>query len=124
MEVESVRGSESELGLFATRSYKRFDQVHVLSGVELDHPTRESIYVGGGVHIVDAWGQFVNHSFEPSCTVRGRFFIALRDINVGEELTFNYNWSELPMANPFRTSDGRLVNGNIRADEEHSKTIE
>ncbi|CAH0521657.1 unnamed protein product [Peronospora belbahrii] len=47
--------------------------------------------------------RFVNHSCEPNCktekwTVKGETriaVIALRDINVGEELTFDYQWKAL-----------------------------
>lgn len=119
MEVQILPNHQDERGLFATRNYARSEVIRTFQGVELDHPAKESIYVGGGVHIVDAWGQFINHSFHPTCAVRGRSLIALTNISEGEELTFNYNESELPMACPFRTQDCQLVKGNMDADLRH-----
>lgn len=37
--------------------------------------------------------------------------VTLKDIVVGDEITFNYNDSEIDMANPF-TVNGEMVNGN------------
>lgn len=34
--------------------------------------------------------KFMNHSFEPNCDDRGFYTVALRDIEVGEELTCDY----------------------------------
>jgi uncharacterized protein len=51
----------------------------------------------GGKKIIDGFGvaAFVNHSCEPNCEtdqIRGKMWvIALRDIAVGEELTYDYN---------------------------------
>jgi len=51
----------------------------------------------GGKRIIDGYGvaAFVNHSCKPNCEtdqIRGKMWIiALRDIEAGEELTYDYN---------------------------------
>ena len=90
-----------EKGLFATRNYKKHDVIYTLSGIEYDYPTRETIYIGSGKHIYDSYGIYMNHSFEPTTCIEGKKVVALVDIDVGTELTFNYNENEIHMANPF-----------------------
>lgn len=100
-----------ENGLFASRVFEKDEIVHILRGQELNFPTRESVHVGDNVHIVDPDASFMNHSFEPSVTIDGRRVVALRRIQIGEEITFNYNSTELFMACPF-VCEGMLVSGS------------
>ena len=40
-------------------------------------------------------GRYLNHSCEPNCGVKDKFrFVAMRDISIGEELTFDYEMTE------------------------------
>ncbi len=103
---KSVNGK----GLFIKNTYKKNDIVHVLNGEVLDSPTRESIHVGNNKHILDKFGIFMNHSFNPNTEIRGYDVIAIKDINPDDELTFNYNVSEINMASPF-TVNGIDVSG-------------
>lgn len=99
-----------ERGLFSMKKFNEGDVVFVLDGIIHDKPTRESIHVGNNVHIHDQHGAFINHSFEPSCKIEGRFIIAIKQISIGDEITFNYNESEINMANPF-VANGIEVKG-------------
>jgi hypothetical protein len=62
-----------------------------------DFPTTYLFGLDGGKKIIDGFGvaAFVNHSCKPNCEtdqIRGRMWIiALRDIEAGEELTYDYN---------------------------------
>ena len=98
-------------GLFSTECVNTGGIVFTLSGEIFDHPTRESIHIGNNIHIYDEYGIFINHSFTPSCFIQNKNVVALKDIVVGDEITFNYNDSEINMANPF-TVNGEMVNGN------------
>lgn len=82
-----------------------------IEGREVDRPDRYTVQVGDGVHItpgddVDAhperypW-RFLNHHCRPNARVRGRELVALRSIAPGDEITFDYNTTELEMACPF-----------------------
>jgi hypothetical protein len=74
-------------------------------------PSKYSIQIGEGRHLEPYYDpldfqssvRFLNHSCDPSTyisfedlTVR-----ALRDLEAGEEVNFNYNTTEYDMANPF-----------------------
>ncbi|MDB4278933.1 SET domain-containing protein-lysine N-methyltransferase [Deltaproteobacteria bacterium] len=77
-----------------------------------DYPTRTSIVVGLGKHAEHPIGSFVNHSCEPSCAVLGEFIIALDNLPVGTEVTFDYMENEGPLASPFTCHDcGKRVDG-------------
>ena len=99
-----------EYGLYATQPYAQGDVLFVLSGEIFANPTRETIYVGDGIHIHDPFGIYINHSFNPSVRIESYNVRAARDINAGDEITFDYNLNEIQMANPFY-SDGILVSG-------------
>lgn len=97
-------------GLFATQSYEKNTVIFILNGEIYNHPTRETIHVGNNVHVLDQYGSFMNHSFTPSTCVNGFEIVALIDIKKNDELTFNYNDSEINMANVFEIN-GVLVCG-------------
>lgn len=105
--IEIKNSIIGEKGLFALRHFSQGQVVFVLDGQTFDHPTRESIHVGNGVHVHDEYGAYINHSFDPSTKITGRFVTAIKEINCGDEITFNYNESEINMASPF------VVNGII-----------
>ena len=92
-------------GLYATKQYVKDSIVFVLSGPEFDQPTRETIYVGNNTHVYDDCGIFINHSFTPTTIISGYDVIAIQNIEVGDEITFNYNESEMNMAAPFSIGD-------------------
>ena len=98
-------------GLYAAQKYSQGETIFTLTGKIYDHPTRETIYVGNNTHIHDENGAFINHSFSPSMYVRLYELVAKVDLEVGDEITFDYNSSELSMANPFEV-DGKMVCGN------------
>jgi uncharacterized protein len=62
-----------------------------------DSPHTYLFSLDSGTHVVDGYGvaAFVNHSCDPNCEtdqIRGKIWIiALRDIQPGEELTYDYN---------------------------------
>ena len=84
--------------------------VFKLRGPIYDIPTRESIHIGNNKHIKDVAGQYINHSFYPNCKIVGKCVIATKQIAPGDELTFNYNESEINMACPF-IYQGKIVRG-------------
>jgi hypothetical protein len=98
-----IRTKDGEKALCAVIAYKKDTVVYKLQGIVRDKPTRESIELSPTEHIDDEWGMYMNHSFNPTCRICGieRGIVALKDIEAGEELTFNYNDSETCMSDPF-----------------------
>jgi SET domain-containing protein len=62
-----------------------------------DHPSTYLFGLTDGKHVIDGHGvaAFINHSCSPNCEadeIKGRVWItATRDIEAGEELTYDYN---------------------------------
>jgi hypothetical protein len=110
MEIKNSK-INGEKGLFSTKNFKKDQVVYVLSGEIFDNPTRESIHIGNNKHIHDKFGMYINHSFTPNIRVNGNELVALCDIFVNDELVFNYNDTEINMANPFYVNN-ILVSGN------------
>ena len=100
------------LGLFSTKQYTKGDVIFILKGEETNYPTRESIYIGNNIHVLDQLGQYINHSFEPTTYIQGYNVVALIDMNENDEINFNYNDNELTMAAPF-TVNGQPVCGKM-----------
>ncbi len=98
------------LGIYAEQCYKSGEIIRLLSGRMSNIPTQKSIHIGDNMHIEDEIGQYINHSFDPNMRVEGNKLIAIKDINIYDEITFNYNDTEIEMACPFE-DDGILVCG-------------
>jgi len=98
------------LGLYAKGCYKSNEIVYTMTGKLLNIPTQTSIHIGDNMHLEDEFGQYINHSFDPNIKVVGNKLIAIKNINMCDEITFNYNDSELEMYLPFE-DEGVLVCG-------------
>jgi SET domain-containing protein len=109
MEIK-INKNLNEYGLYSKNFYQKFTTIFQLEGDIVNQPTRESIHIGNNQHIIDKYGSFMNHSFYPNCKIIGKNVVAIKDIHIGDELTFNYNDSEIEMANPFEIN-GKIVNG-------------
>ena len=108
-----ARRVNAAYALITNRDIFSNEVVFVLQGEFSDHPSKYSIQIGEGRHLEprgddpsDAGSliRFFNHSCDPTTflnledlTVR-----ALRDLEPGEEVTFNYNTTEYDMANTFK----------------------
>ena len=96
--------------VFSTFRCKKGEVAFTLEGEVFNTSSRESIHIGNNKHIIDKWGIYMNHSFQPNTKIVGKDVVAVKDIEYGDELSFNYNDSELPMHSPF-TVDGVEVKG-------------
>jgi hypothetical protein len=97
-------------GLYATKKYIENEIIYTLTGKIYDYPTRETIHIGNNKHIYDEYGKFINHSFTPTVKINNINIIALRNININDEITFNYNENEINMAAQFYV-DNILISG-------------
>ncbi|MEV6238314.1 SET domain-containing protein-lysine N-methyltransferase [Lentzea sp. NPDC051838] len=55
--------------------------------------------------------RFMNHSCDPTVFVRQHAVMALKPVDIGQDITFNYNTTEFDMAEPFacRCGSGRCT---------------
>jgi len=91
-----------------------------IDGVEARRPSFTSVQIDTDRHIeidttLDVVDQivtypwrFLHHSCEPNTLIRTRDVIALRRSGQHEDQTFNYNTTELDMAEPFACHCGSL----------------
>jgi len=98
-------------GLYSTKNYNVGEIIFILEGEIFDYPTKHTIHIGDNKHIIDKFGFYMNHSFNPTTRIDGKNVVALVDIKEGDEINFNYNDSELNMATPFY-DNGVYVSGN------------
>ena len=70
-------------------------------------------------------GDSINHSCEPNCGMRNATtIVAMRDIAVGEELTFDYAMSDASDYDEFKCNCGTtLCRGHVRADDWQLDTL-
>ena len=88
--------------------------IYFLSGLIRSRPTRTSIQISPYQHIEDEQGQYINHNCHPSTKVVGNKLVAVRKINNGDSITFNYNHSEYDMSCPFICNCcGNKISGTI-----------
>ncbi|MFT6717548.1 MAG: SET domain-containing protein [Saprospiraceae bacterium] len=101
-------------GLFATTPFEKGDLVIVIEGKKLPFPTRTSVQVGINEHIdVKEPIMFINHKCDANISLKKNTFVAIRGIEAGEEITFNYNDSEEVLSNPFVCKDcGQNMKGS------------
>jgi len=94
-------------GCYTTRKIRKGTRILEYVGLYLtgeqaddlydDYPNTYLFGLDGGKRIIDGCGvaAFVNHSCQPNCEtdqIRGKMWvIALRDLEPGEELTYDYN---------------------------------
>ena len=118
-----LRGVESELvGVIEHGGVRRVvavvrvaagTEVYRIEGVASAMPTRYSVQIGADMHVDTPVGcsdaellaqyfwRYTNHHCEPNTALRGQSLVAVRDINPLEDVTFNYNTTEVAMASPF-----------------------
>jgi len=125
---------EGHLGLFATKDIREGAIIVYLSNdsTYLPYPTRTSIQVENQ-HLEHYEGGCTNHNCNPSAKVvihpdfQGAnpvspwemglavLLVAKKDIEVGEEITFDYETTEEELAEPFKCNcHGRWIRGKSK----------
>ncbi len=108
-----VSGVPHAYRIVATEPIGEGEALFHVEGFTTDRPSRYSVQVDDHTHVdVDPgatledmitrcpW-RFLNHGCEPNAVLRGQDFVALRPIEAGEDVTYNYNTTEFDMAAPF-----------------------
>ena len=134
-EMVAIEVSEHGRRLVAALAIPEGTRLFFLEGRETDRPTRYSVQIGAGLHLdtdcardeddllARFFWRYLDHSCDPSVVIRERVVYALRDIEPGESVTFDYNTTELDMAEPFRCRCGtaRCV-GTVRGAQHLTAT--
>ncbi len=102
-------------GAFTGKHYKAGDVVEDIRGQVMNHATMYTFQVAPGIHVLpDSAARFVNYLCQPNCAVQGLDIVALRDLELGEEITVDYNLTEDCLAIPFQCDCcGRWIRGKL-----------
>ena len=104
--------------LIALRPIAKGTSLFLITGRKTKTPTRYSVQVGASQHLdqdcardeLDLvrryFWRYLDHSCDPTTVIRDREVIALRDLAMGDGVTFDYNTTEYDMAAPFRCNCG------------------
>jgi SET domain-containing protein len=96
-----IKQTEKGRGVFAIRKFAQGETVVI--GIQIEEVPKRTIYslqMDFNLHVnLDEPARVINHSCEPNTGVRnnqfgGYDFIALRDIEAGQEVTFDYETTE------------------------------
>ena len=119
-------------GLFANQPFTKGSLVLILQGEKFSNPSRTSIQIQNK-HIEDPNGGYMNHHCDPNVEVKinsnfvGSNLVsqcetnqvvlvtAKRNIEKGDEITFDYETTEEKLTHPFKCScHGRWIRGKTR----------
>ena len=103
--------------LFSLNKYDENEIILTFKGEIKNFPCKYSIEIGENKHILDPYGIYINHSFEPNCKILEGKMVSIKKINIGDELHFNYNENETNMACPFKIDDLVVSGKNANKDE-------
>jgi uncharacterized protein len=104
--AETRNSDISNRGTFAKQPIIRGELIAIFGGYVMDSATVQSLpeaarfmvlqiaddqFIGSRAESEFGAGDFVNHSCDPNAGIKGQIFLeAMRDIAVGEEITFDY----------------------------------
>ena len=111
---------------FALEAIAPGDVVLEMIGQLVNQPDRYSVQIDEQLHVrppaelsptddVPAYRwRFLNHSCRPNAAVQGTLLVAITPIAAGDEVTFDYNTTELEIACPFTCHCGHCGGAIIR----------
>ena len=112
MSLGVVQLGPQHAGVIAYDIFKKGSVVYEFEGEVIEEPSRTSIQSYDDIHLEDDLkiASFINHKCKPNTRIeklgkkRGRKikFIALKNIEIGEQITFDYNTTEYKIFNPFK----------------------
>jgi hypothetical protein len=101
LSIEIKQTDEKGQGVFATKNFSKGEIVIIGKPLyQLEKRTWQSLQVDVDIHVrMDQHFELVNHSCAPNCGLKTNEFngynlVAIKDIEVGEEVTFDYCMSE------------------------------
>lgn len=113
-------------GVFTLRPIKAGAVIFEMQGRMVDAPTQTSVQVGDKKHIEDNLAKFLNHHCAASAMVdrAKKALVALRDLNPGDEITFDYRKNEDKMAAPFMCRCcGKFICGKSGKQADNKKSV-
>lgn len=104
-----LKNEIGQISLVAAETFKSGQVVFDLDMGEFhEHPSLRTIELAPFIHVIHPWGSYTDHSCDPSCYVDklDRTMRAMRNINIGEKITFNYQVNETNISTGFQCKCG------------------
>jgi uncharacterized protein len=98
-----------QISLVAAKRFRKGEVVFNLNfGEFFDRPSLRTIELAPKLHVDNPWGRYTNHHCDPTCYVdrKDKVMRASRDIEVGEEINFDYFVNESTLATSFNCHCG------------------
>lgn len=98
-----MRFRGEERSLVAVERFHQGETILGLPHVTQQYPDKYSLEASPGIHVDCSFvmAGAINHSCNPSASVRNFNIVAWRCIEAGEEITLDYRKTENKLANPF-----------------------
>ena len=100
----NIRQHNDEWSCFAETPTREGRCVYMFSPTYVPIRDKYTIEVNGK-HFMDDMGKFLNHSCKPNSRIVSEdgfiLLYAITDIDIGDEVTFDYNSTESNISNPF-----------------------
>ncbi len=103
-----------QISLVAARRFRKGEIVFNLNlGEFCERPSLRTIELAPNLHVDNPWGRYANHHCDPTCYVdrEHKVMCARRDIEIGEEINFDYLQNESSLSTSFNCHCGA---GNCR----------
>jgi hypothetical protein len=122
----TVSTHNGEYCVLALQPFQAGEAIMAIEGEVRATPCRYSVQVDHDLHIAPPEGmtssdrhdlylwRFLNHSCKPNAAIVRRLLMAVRPIQPGEQISFDYNTTEYEMASPFHCHCGRCEGVEIR----------
>jgi len=114
-----VRKENGFHSLFSKRPFQVGEVVCEVTGEEISFPNRYSVQVARNLHInVKEPVKYINHHCTGNIELKEREFLAISKIEIGDEISFNYNSTEDILAEPFNCFRcGKEIKGRVFESE-------
>ena len=100
--------------VFINKSGIKGEVIYSLDNNKSNNKTKTSIHIGGGFHVEDDLGRYINHSCNPTSKICGRNIVLVKDVIPYSEITFDYRISEGELAASFKCNEcGSLIKNRI-----------
>lgn len=102
-----IKQSKTGPGLFTLMPFNEGGVIAEITGFLVKEPDETTIQLGHYQHLYDPYfAENLNHSCDPNIEINFPILVALRRIEVGEELRFDYEITEQSLVKPFKCRCG------------------
>ena len=104
--IEVKKSKINANGIFAKTKLASGQKIAYFEGYEIDHNTRDTLYLDNKRIKATGKLRYLNHSCTPNAHFQNRWLVASHDIHLGEEITIDYLATERMISKHFKCKCG------------------